>query len=217
MQDAWRAYLELALGLTEASRKRAQTVAKRLVGQSGATAAQLQGLAEDLLSASLANREALNGMVRAEVERTLTALGLAKAEEVAALSARVSQLERELRLADASAPKPTAAGPGPAAPAATPAGPAGGLVATTPAAKKVAKKAAVAQEAAVPKKSTVGKKAVAKKAAAKEPVATEPTVTESVAKKAAAKKVPAKKAVAKKAARKSAPTTASPDSGPGPA
>jgi hypothetical protein len=55
MQDAWRAYLELALGLTEASKKRAQTAARKLVGSSGATAAQLQTMAEELVSTGLAN------------------------------------------------------------------------------------------------------------------------------------------------------------------
>ena len=47
MQDAWRAYLEMALGLTETPRKRAQKVAGELVSRGGATAAQLQGLVED--------------------------------------------------------------------------------------------------------------------------------------------------------------------------
>ena len=43
MQDAWRAYLEMALGLTEAPRKKAQKAAGDLVNRGGATAAQLQG------------------------------------------------------------------------------------------------------------------------------------------------------------------------------
>ena len=56
MQDAWRAYLEMALGLTEAPRKRAQKVVGDLANRGGATAAQVQGLVEDLFSAGMANR-----------------------------------------------------------------------------------------------------------------------------------------------------------------
>ncbi|NHW87885.1 hypothetical protein HA066_26100, partial [Escherichia coli] len=59
MQDAWRAYLELAMGLTEAPRKKAQDAVRRAMGSTGATAAQLQALAEELRSTGAANREAL--------------------------------------------------------------------------------------------------------------------------------------------------------------
>lgn len=183
MQDAWRAYLELALGLTEASRKRAQTVARKVVGSSGATAAQLQALAEELVSTGLANREALTKIVRFEVDRALGVVGLATADEVAALTKRVHELERELReartVAEAAAAQSGAAG--------TVAGP-------TTATKPVAKKAAV--------KKAVAKKPVAKKAATEKPAAT------IVAKKTVAKKATAKKTVAKKTtARKLPPGT----------
>jgi polyhydroxyalkanoate synthesis regulator phasin len=188
MQDAWRAYLELALGLTEASRKRAQNVARKLVGQSGATAAQLQGLAEDLLAAGVANREALTRIVGVEVDRALAAVGLATAEEVAALTDRVARLERQLRAAESTA------GAGPAT--RSTAGPAAGaaqiapIPATNAVAKKAAKKAAAKKAAAGP--------AVAKKAAAAEPA----VATKAAAKKAVAGKAVAKKAVAKKAVTK---------------
>ena len=85
MPDAWRAYLEMALGLTEAPRKRAQKVAGELVNRGGATAAQLQGLVDDLLSAGMANREALTNIVRYEVDKALGVVGLATAEAMDAL------------------------------------------------------------------------------------------------------------------------------------
>ncbi|PZF85539.1 phasin family protein, partial [Micromonospora deserti] len=97
MQDAWRAYLELALGLTEAPRKKAQEAVRRLVGSGGATAAQLQALAEELVSTGAANREALTKLIRFEVDRALGAVGLATADEVAELTHRVHELERRLR------------------------------------------------------------------------------------------------------------------------
>src|SRR3954452_12297709 len=111
MQDAWRAYLEMALGMTEAPRKRAQQAGGELVNRGGATAVQLQGLVEDLLSTGVANREALTNIVRYEVDRALGLVGLATADEVSDLNTRVRDLERQLRDARARA----AAAPGGAA------------------------------------------------------------------------------------------------------
>ena len=197
MQDAWRAYLDLALGLTETSRKKATKVAKKLVGRGGATAEQLQSVAEDLVSTSLANREALTRLVRYELERALGRVGLATAEEVNALTARVRELEEQLaeaREGAAPAPAPVrkvvkkAATPvvpadsTPVVPApVTPAPPevlatpeiGGEAVASAPAVKKVAAKkvAAKAAATAVPAKKAVAKKAVAEKTVAKKTVA----------------------------------------------
>src|SRR4051794_4351121 len=112
MQDAWRAYLEMALGLTEAPRKKAQRVAGDLVSRGGATAAQLQGLVEDLMSTGMANREALINIVRYEVDRALGVVGLATADEVADLTTRVRGLERQLRAAEARAAAAEAPGGG---------------------------------------------------------------------------------------------------------
>src|SRR3954468_10641145 len=101
MPDAWRAYLEMALGLTETPRKRAQKAVGELVDRGGATAVQLQGLAEDLLQAGMANREALTNIVRYEVDRALGVVGLATADEVSELTTRVHDLEKQLRVARA--------------------------------------------------------------------------------------------------------------------
>ena len=106
-QDAWRSYLEMALGLTEASRKQATKAVKRAIGKGGATTEQLQGLAEELVRTSAANREAITKLVRAELDRALGRVGLAKAEDVEQLTARVHQLEAELSVARA-APTPVA-------------------------------------------------------------------------------------------------------------
>src|SRR3712207_2385471 len=103
MSDAWRAYLEMALGLTEVPRKRAQKVASELANRGGATAVQLQGLVEDLMSTGMANREALTNIVRYEVDRALGKVGLATADEVADLTTRVRDLEKQLRDAEARA------------------------------------------------------------------------------------------------------------------
>lgn len=236
MQDAWRAYLELALGLTEASKKRAQAVARKLVGSSGATAAQLQGLAEELVSTGLANREALTRIVRAEIDRTLGRLGLASADEVTELAERVRGLEREL-----AALRRTAAESG-VRPAAEPSDIARGAgVPAVPAGKEVAAPATTGGPDAAepgdgptetapsgrtagtagPRKAgatgTAVKKAVAKKAAkkvAKKTVAKKAAVKKAGAaepsvRQAGAKKTTGKKTVAKKVvAKKAAPRTA---------
>ncbi len=180
-QEAWRAYLELALGLTEASRKRAQKVAKRLTGRGGATAQQLQSFADNLFSANLANREALIKLVRFEVDKAIGALGLATAEEVTDLQARIRDLERQLH--DEQALRASAvAAPTPAAAAAEPLSAPG----AAPVKKAAAKRAAA--------KSTVAKKAVVKKTTSTPAVVKKTTATKAVVKKAPAKTVVAKKA-----------------------
>jgi polyhydroxyalkanoate synthesis regulator phasin len=95
-QEAWRTYLQLALGVSEASRRKATAAARDLVGRGGATAEQVQALAEDLVRTGLANREALLTLVRYELERALGRVGLATTDQVAELAARVRDLERQL-------------------------------------------------------------------------------------------------------------------------
>ncbi|MFD6568175.1 phasin family protein [Micromonospora profundi] len=204
MQDAWRAYLELAMGLAEAPRKKAQDAVRRLVGSGGATAAQLQALGEELVTTGAANREALTKLVRFEVDRALGAVGLATADEVAELTRRVRDLERQLREARATeqATTPTAA------PAAEPpAGPA-----TEPSARPTPQpdptRAASPDEGLVPSdgpagapvaKKAVAKKAVAKKAVAKKAVMKKPPATISTTDDTPTPAVmPAKKATARK-------------------
>ncbi|MET8367875.1 hypothetical protein ACFYPH_29765 [Micromonospora sp. NPDC005252] len=188
MQDAWRAYLELALGLAEAPRKKAQDAVRRLVGSGGATAAQLQALGEELVTTGAANREALTKLVRFEVDRALGAVGLATADEVAELTRRVRDLERQLREARATeAPQPAAPSTGPAPQpdptrAAQPGsglvpsdGPAGAPV-SAPVARKASDGPAAAPVSAVAKKA-VAKKALAKKAVAKKAIVKKPPAT----------------------------------------
>jgi polyhydroxyalkanoate synthesis regulator phasin len=161
MQEAWRAYLELAMGLTEASRKKAEQVARELLGKGGATASQLQVAAEELLAASRTNRENLANLVRYELDRTLGKVGLASSEEVSDLTKRVQQLERELRVASERAAGAEAAAAAAGAPATE--------SATKAPAKKAAAKKAAAKRA--PAKKAPAKKAAktTKKAAAKQP------------------------------------------------
>ncbi|RIV33224.1 phasin family protein [Micromonospora radicis] len=172
MQDAWRAYLELAMGLTEAPRKKAQDAVRRAMGSTGATAAQLQTLAEELRATGAANREALTKLVRFEVERALGAVGLATAEEVAELERRVRELERQLRAAPGEPVVARASGGG--ASVGTPA-----TAAAAPPAEAAPTKKAVAKKAVA--KKAVAKKAVAKKAVAKRTAGTVARTEDQVA------------------------------------
>ena len=158
MKDALKGYLALASGLTEVTRKKATSAAKALVAQGEATAGQVSGLADDLLSQSKSNREALTALVRFEVDKALGRVGLASADEVTELTARVRQLEGQLR----EATKPAAA-------------------ATTTRATAAVKRAPGKK---APAKKAPAKKAPAKKAAAKKAPARKAAAAKAPAKKA---------------------------------
>ncbi|MEV6414870.1 phasin family protein [Kribbella sp. NPDC051718] len=177
VMDALRGYVQLANGLTEVTKQRAQQAAKALLQQTGADAltagvtTKVSDLAEEIVATSKSNRQLLQAIVANEVEGAVARLGFVRSEEVAALSRRVDGLERELAEAnDALVAAAASSAPAPAA-------------ASRPAVKKSPAKAAV--------KAPAVKKAPAKKtsAAAK---------TTASAKKAAVKRT-AKKAPAKKA------------------
>lgn len=206
MQDAWRAYLELAMGLTEAPRKKAQDAVMRVVGQGGATAAQLQTLAEELVATGLANRESLTKLVRFEVDRALGAVGLATADEVAELTRRVHDLERQLREARGTL-EPGATRPEPSA------GPAGTAPAQTePDAAESSKAGSPEAESPKSESSEAGPSEPEPSHAEAAPATTPPNTPATTPTKAPAttpSKAVAKKAVAKKAIAKKPPATVS--------
>ncbi|WP_019030999.1 phasin family protein [Salinispora arenicola] len=187
MQDAWRSYLALAMGLTEAPRKKAQETARRLVGAGGATAVQFQTLAEEIVSTGAANRGALTKLVRFEVERALGAVGLATADEVSDLTRRVYELERQLREVRTGGPAALGAGgaetgtdTGPVLASGTAAGPTVQPTTTAPATTGEAASVG-ATRPPTPAKKTVAKKAVAKKPVARKSVAVRPSTEMSPA------------------------------------
>ena len=118
MRDALKSYLALAGSVTEVTRQRALSAAKALVSQGEATAEQVTSLAEDLLTQSRQNREAVLALVTFEVDRALSRVGLASADEVTALTERVRHLETQLaQLSSAPAKAPANKAPGKKAPA----------------------------------------------------------------------------------------------------
>ncbi|MFF0271016.1 polyhydroxyalkanoate synthesis protein PhaF [Kribbella sp. NPDC004536] len=186
VMDALRGYVQLANGLTEVTKQKAQSAAKALLQQTGADAltTRVSDLADEIVATSKSNRQLLQAIVANEVEGAVARLGFVRSEEVAALTRRVKALETELAEAHAAAAE-RAAEPAPVVEDVVEAS----VVDEPPA---PAKKAPVKKTAA--KKAAPAKKAAAKKAAKKAPA-------KKTAKKAAAKKA-AKKAPAKKTAKK---------------
>jgi polyhydroxyalkanoate synthesis regulator phasin len=183
MQDAWRAYLELVLGVTEVSRKKAREVAKDLLGRGGTTVAQVQLFVDDLVATSRANREGLAKLVRHEVDRAVSAVGLATAEEMAELTSRLGELERRLAEWRAGGSSPAATPPG-RPPATAPPVPGEPPTAPEPAATKGLATKGMATKGMATK--GMAKKAVAKKAVAKKAVS--PGTTPAAAGRSAARK-----------------------------
>src|SRR5687768_9755471 len=174
--DGLRAYVQLASGLTDVTRERALAVARTLVaqGEAGVGAVlpdtmrvQVASVTDDLIATSKANRDLMVGLVRAEVERSVSRLGLVSAAELKAatrraesLDDRVHELERALRTARSS----------------------------TPAKKSAAKKSAAKKSAA---KKSRAKKSTAKKTAKKSTA--KKAAKTSTSKKSSAKKSTSKK------------------------
>jgi hypothetical protein len=205
VMDALRGYVQLANGLTEVTRQKAQSAAKALLQQTGADSltTRVGDLADEIVATSKSNRQLLQAIVANEVEGAVARLGFVRTEEVAALTRRVKALETELADAHAAAAERTAehvvgrdAEPDPFADDVLDAT----VVDEAPApVEEASVKKAPAKKA--PAKKAAAKKAAAKKAAAKK-VAAEKAANEAApAKKVAAKKV-AKKAPAKKTAKK---------------
>ncbi len=189
--DGLKAYVQLASGLTDVTRERAFAAARTLVsqGEAGVGAVlpdamrlQVQSVTDDLIATSKANRDLMVGLVRAEVERSVSRLGLVSAAELNAatrraesLDDRVHELERALRSARGSTSG-------------------GGTARKRPARKSTARKATAKKSTA--KKSTA-RKSTAKKSTAKKSTATS-TTRKSTARTSTARKSTAKRSTARK-------------------
>jgi polyhydroxyalkanoate synthesis regulator phasin len=164
--DALRGYVQLASGLTEVTRQKAQAAAKALLQQTGADSlttgltSRVSELTDEIVATSKSNRQLLQAIVANEVEGAVARLGFVRSEEVAALTRRVRALEGELAETRGTAPAAAA--------------PAGDELEdddwSAPVPQKTAKKAAAKKAA---------KKAPAAKRAAKKPAASGPRATRS--------------------------------------
>ena len=164
--DALRGYVQLASGLTEVTRQRAQAAAKALLQQTGADTlttgltSKVSELTDEIVATSKSNRQLLQAIVTNEVEGAVARLGFVRSEEVAALTRRVQTLEGELAEARAGVAPAAAASVGDARE--------DDDDWSAPVPKKAAKKAAAKKAAEkAPAKKAAAKKAAAKKTAKK--------------------------------------------------
>ncbi|MEV4265916.1 phasin family protein [Kribbella sp. NPDC049584] len=152
VMDAVRGYVQLASGLTEVTKQKAQAAAKALLQQTGADTltSKVSDLADEIVATSKSNRQLLQAIVANEVEGAVARLGFVRSEEVAALTRRVKALETELAEAHAAGPVPDP------------------LVGDAPVlTKQAAAKKTAAKKASAKKAVPLAKKAAAKKAAKK--------------------------------------------------
>lgn len=104
--DVLRSYLQMATGIVEATTDKAKDAAASLASQEldvsslspDALAAQVQELADDLVEQSRTNREILVGLVKSEVDRTVSRMGFVREEELAAVRKHVQRLEGQFRV-----------------------------------------------------------------------------------------------------------------------
>ena len=212
--EGLRGYLQIASGLTDVTRQRATGVAQSLLSQGAGLGAglpgglpsvgdlreQVAGVAEDLLATSKANREMLLGLVRGEVERQVTKLGLVSASELEAATKRAQRLEvrvHDLERRMAGQPEAAVAPPASGAPAQPTTVSATRATGTEVPAKKVPAKKVPAKK--VPAKKVPAKKVLAENVPGKGVSATKAPARERAAGDVAAAPTPGERAAAKRA------------------
>lgn len=93
MDRAWQRYLDVAGGITQVTRNRAEQVVRTLVQRGEIAAERTEKTVDELLRRSEQNRKALSGIVRNETERAVARLGLARQADVERLERKVARLE----------------------------------------------------------------------------------------------------------------------------
>ena len=115
--ESWQGYANLVGGLTRTARDRVGTTTRVLLAQVGledvvvGTGERVAKLAEEIGDASRANRELLENLIVAEVDRAASRLGFVRTKDLQDLRAEVAELRAEVR---AGAEARTATRPAPA-------------------------------------------------------------------------------------------------------
>ena len=161
VNEAVQNYVNQVSGLTRTTRAKAVAGAKTLLAQAGLddvasdAGERAAKLADEIVSASKANRQLMRNLIASEVEQIVARLGLARVEEVDRLRAELRDLQESVR------------GRAPAAPAAD------DLPARNAAARKAATKKTPAKKPAA--KKTPAKKTAVQKAAAQQATPADPS------------------------------------------
>ena len=161
----WKRALETGANFTEVRRSQAHRIASDLVSQGQIARDQIGAAVDEIVETSRRRSEEFRQVVRAEVQRQLQLLGLAK--------------EAEPKLRTGSVQK---------------AGPATKAAKRAPAKKKAATKKAPAKKSPAKAAAKPAKKAAKKSGATKKATAKKATAKKATAKKAPAKKSQAKRA-----------------------
>jgi polyhydroxyalkanoate synthesis regulator phasin len=105
--ESWQSYANLVGGLTRNVRDRAASPVRNLLARAGMEEVavdaweRLTKLAEEVGQAGRANRELVENLVVAEVDKVAARLGLVRSEELQELRVEVAELRKELRAATA--------------------------------------------------------------------------------------------------------------------
>jgi polyhydroxyalkanoate synthesis regulator phasin len=94
MLEQLRAALEMASGLVEVPRQRAEKLAKEFAKSGGLGMSQVSSLAEDIMKRSKENAEMVRALVTSELKRQIKTLGLATKEDIDRLGRRIDRLEK---------------------------------------------------------------------------------------------------------------------------
>ena len=95
-------YIQQVSGVTKVTRAKAVETAKSLLAQTGLDHAaadageRVTKLAEEVLAASRANRDLLEKLIKAEVDKAAGRLGFARAEDLEALRTEIAELRRTM-------------------------------------------------------------------------------------------------------------------------
>jgi hypothetical protein len=119
-------YIQQVSGMSKVTRAKAVETAKSLLAQTGLDHAaadageRVTKLADEVLAASRANRDLLEKLIKAEVDKAASRLGFARAEELEAIRTEIAELRRTMegrpraeaagvRVSPAAEPRPTTA------------------------------------------------------------------------------------------------------------
>jgi hypothetical protein len=106
--ESWQSYATVVDGLARNVRDRAVTTSRALLSRVGLedvvveTGERLAKLAEEIGNASRANRDLLDNLVVAEVDKAAYRLGFVRTEDLLELQAEVAELRAEIRAAEAA-------------------------------------------------------------------------------------------------------------------
>jgi hypothetical protein len=102
VSEAFQTYINMVTGVTKSTQAKAAATARAMMKQAGLedvateTSERVTKLAEEIMTASRANRELLQHFVNAEVDKAAARLGFARAEEVEALRDEIAQVRAQV-------------------------------------------------------------------------------------------------------------------------